>query len=133
MALHALDDEQTEPVNTLELYTPTTAQGTIIKMTNYGFINFNTKLWCFSYNWHVCYKILIHMQAFLASFPGLPRLQFLIACSMGGRRPGESYHVIRGTHDVTGSRHEDIFTFISPATEKLEKQDKFQPRDKSHL
>ena len=48
-------------------------------------------------------------------------------------RPGESYHVIRGTHDVTGSRHEDIFTFISPATEKLEKQDKFQPKDKSHL
>ena len=42
-------------------------------------------------------------------------------------------HVIRGTHDVTGSRHEDILTFISPATEKLEKQDKFQPRDKSYL
>ena len=49
------------------------------------------------------------------------------------RRPGESYHVIRGTHDVTGSRHEDIFTFISPATEKLKKHDKFQPKDKSHL
>ena len=72
-------------------------------------------------------SVLIPPVAELASFPGLPRLQFLIACSIqnGGRRPGESYHVIRGTHDVTGSRHEDIFTFISPATEKLEKQDKF--------
>ena len=44
----------------------------------------------------------------------------------GGRSLGESYNVIYGTHDVTGSRHEDIFTFLSPATEKLEKQDKFQ-------
>ena len=47
------------------------------------------------------------------------------------RRPGESYHVIPATGDVTDSRHGDIFTFISPATEKLKKQDKFQPRDKS--
>ena len=35
--------------------------------------------------------------------------------------------------DVTDSRHGDIFTFISPATEKLKKQDKFQPRDKSYF
>ena len=73
----------------------------------------------------------------VASFPGLPHLQFLIARSMqkknGGRRPGESYRVIRGTHDVTGSRHGDIYTFISPATEKLENQDKIQLRDKSCL
>ena len=41
--------------------------------------------------------------------------------------------MICGTHDVTDSRHEDIFTFISPATEKLEQQDKFQSKDKSHL
>ena len=41
--------------------------------------------------------------------------------------------MIHGTHDITGSRHKDIFTFISPATEKLEKLDKFQPRDKSYL
>ena len=41
--------------------------------------------------------------------------------------PGESYHVIPATGDVTDSRHGDIFTFISPATEKLKKQDKFQP------
>jgi len=45
-------------------------------------------------------------------------------CKSGGRRPGVSYHVIHGTHDVTSSRHEDIFAFISPAAEKLEKQDK---------
>ena len=51
----------------------------------------------------------------------------------GARRFGESYHLIHGTHDVTGSRHEDIFTFISSSTEKLEKQDQFQPRDKSYL
>ena len=44
---------------------------------------------------------------------------------------GVSYHVIRGTHDVTDSRHKKIFTFISP--EKLNKQDKFQSRDKSYL
>ena len=40
---------------------------------------------------------------------------------------------IHGTADVTGSRHKDIFTFISPAVKKLEKQDKFQPKDKSYL
>ena len=41
--------------------------------------------------------------------------------------------MIRGTADVTGSRHEDIFTLISPATEELEKQDKFQPKGKTYL
>ena len=41
--------------------------------------------------------------------------------------------MIHGTYDVTSSRHEDIFTFISQAIEKLEKLDKFQPRDKSYL
>ena len=35
------------------------------------------------------------------------------------------------TADVTDSKHGDIFTFISSATKKLKKQDKFQPRDKS--
>ena len=33
--------------------------------------------------------------------------------------------------DVTDSKHKKIFTFISP--EKLKKQDKFQPRDRSYL
>jgi len=47
------------------------------------------------------------------------------------RRPGEFYHVIHGTADVTDSRHGSIF--ISQATEKLEKQDTFQLRDKSYL
>ena len=37
--------------------------------------------------------------------------------------------MIRGTGDVTDSRHGDIFTFISSVTEKLEKQDKFQLKD----
>ena len=41
--------------------------------------------------------------------------------------------MICGTHDVTGSRHEDMFTYVSPVAEKLEKQDKFQPKDKSYL
>ena len=41
--------------------------------------------------------------------------------------------MIRGTHDVTGARPDDVFTFISPVTEKLEKQGKFQPKDKSYL
>ena len=40
----------------------------------------------------------------------------LAVCKNGVRRPGEPYHAIHGTSDVTGSRHEDIFTFISPAT-----------------
>ena len=53
--------------------------------------------------------------------------------STSGLLPGESYHVIRATGDVTDSRHGDIFTFISLATEKLKKQDKFQPRDKSYF
>ena len=41
--------------------------------------------------------------------------------------------MIRGTYDITDSRHKGIFTFIYPATEKLEKQDKFQPKDESYL
>ena len=41
--------------------------------------------------------------------------------------------MICGIADVTGSRHEDIFTFIYLATEKLEKHDKFQQKDKSYL
>ena len=45
---------------------------------------------------------------FLALFLGNTKLQH--------------HHVIRGTSDVTDFRHGDIFTFISPATEKLEKQ-----------
>ena len=45
----------------------------------------------------------------------------------------DRYHVIRGTAVVTDSRHGDIFTFISSATEKLKKQDKFQLKDKSYL
>jgi len=49
-----------------------------------------------------------------------------VVCKM--KRPGESYHVIHSRGDV----HGDIF--ISPATKKLEKQDKLGPRDKSiHL
>ena len=59
------------------------------------------------------------------------RIRALIRAA--GYIPGESYHVIRGTADVTESRHGGIFKFISPATEKLEKQDTFQPRDKSFL
>ena len=51
------------------------------------------------------------------------RIRALIIAA--GYFPGESYHVIRATGDVTDSRHGDIFTFISPATEKLKKQDKF--------
>ena len=32
VALHALDDEETEPISTLELYTLTVPQDTIIKI-----------------------------------------------------------------------------------------------------
>ena len=44
-------------------------------------------------------KIAVETALELASFPGLPRLRFLIACSMQklsqkARAPGESYHVI---------------------------------------
>ena len=60
----------------------------------------------------------------IASFPGLLRLQFLIACSMQKRREkarsGEFHDVIRGTADVTDSRRNSLFTFVSTLTEKLE-------------
>ena len=64
-----------------------------------------------------------------SSIPGSPVTRLFLppvsaVCKSGGRRSGVSYHVIHGTHDVTSSRHEDIFAFISPAAEKLEKQDK---------
>lgn len=45
--------------------------------------------------------------------PSLPLLVALLVAAVckknRGRRPGVSYHVIRSTHDVTGSRHIDIF------------------------
>ena len=41
------------------------------------------------------------------------------------------HHVIQGTDDITGSRHEDVF--ISLATESFMKQDKLQRRNKSYL
>ena len=49
----------------------------------------------------------------------------------GMRRPGVSHHVIQGTDDITGSRHEDVFTSL--ATESFMKQDKLQLRNKSYL
>ena len=53
----------------------------------------------------------------LASFPGLPRLQFwsLAVCKNGGRRPGEPYHVIRGT-GVT-CRHAYMFCHAREKTD----------------
>ena len=37
----------------------------------------------------------------------------------GSEKAWGSYHVIQGTDDITGSRHEDIFIFISLAAEKF--------------
>ena len=86
VALHALDDEETEPISTLELYTLTVPQDTIIKipveMTTMLIIWLLSCCCCFSKNECdfnlknvvflakiVCYKILIHMQTFsLSSF-----------------------------------------------------------------
>ena len=62
----------------------------------------------------------------LASFPDLPASSFCRRNHISNwRRPGVSYHMIYSTHDITGSRHQDIIYphFISPATEKLEKED----------
>ena len=39
VALHALDDEETEPISTLELYAPTMAQDTVI-CTNDNYLNY---------------------------------------------------------------------------------------------
>ena len=57
-------------------------------------------------------NLILKIMTFIASFPGLPGLQFLITCRA---RTGESYHVIRGTGDITDSRHEDILTFGNEA------------------
>ena len=40
VALHALDDEETEPISTLELYAPTMAQDTVI-CANDNYVNFH--------------------------------------------------------------------------------------------
>ena len=48
----------------------------------------------------------------VASFPGLPQLQ---KTEGGGRRPGESYHVIRGT-GVT-CRHAYIYSHAREKTD----------------
>ena len=49
------------------------------------------------------------------------------------RRPGEFHHVIRATADVTDSRRNSLFTFVSTVTEKLENRNKFERRGKSYL
>jgi len=51
----------------------------------------------------------------------------------GGRRPGEFHHVIHGIADVTDSKRNSLFTFVSTVTEKLENRNKFQSRGKSYL
>ena len=56
----------------------------------------------------------------------------LAVCKNRGRRPGESYHMIRVTADVMDSRCNSLFTFVSTATEKLESPNKFQMRSKSY-
>ena len=80
-------------------------------------------------------ELAISWKIIVASFPGVLYLQFLIACSMQKWREkaGESYYMIRGMADVTDSRHNSLFTFLSIATEKLENRSKFQKRGKSHL
>ena len=58
----------------------------------------------------------------------------LIVCSMQkkGRRPGESYHVIQGMADITDSRYNSLFTFLSTASKKIRKL-KYVPEDNSYL
>ena len=50
----------------------------------------------------LCRRLTSVYAKFIASFPGLPTVQFLIACSMqnGGGRPGPFYHV----NDVLSTR-----------------------------
>ena len=70
MTLHALDVEEAETFSTLELYTPTMAQDTVI-CANDNYVNYVIliKKKCGVLAKIVCYKILIHMQAFsLSSF-----------------------------------------------------------------
>ena len=57
----------------------------------------------------------------------------LAVCKNGERRPGEFHHVIHGTADITDSRYNSLFTFVSTVTEKLENRNKFQRRGKSYL
>ena len=75
-----IDDEETEPISTLELYAPTMAQDTVI-CANDNYVNFHVATVSVKINHGdfnkkcgvpvkiVCYKIPIHMQAFsLSSF-----------------------------------------------------------------
>ena len=40
VVLHALDDEETEAISTLELYAPTMAQDTVILCANDNYVNY---------------------------------------------------------------------------------------------
>jgi len=69
------------------------------------------------WNFFIIHYFLLRMLrsgCHVASFPGLLRLQFLIACSMQKWREKarEFRHVIRGTADVTDSRRNSLFTFV---------------------
>ena len=62
------------------------------------------------------------MTASLVPRPSTPpvfdHLQY--AKTEGELRPGEFHHMIRGMADVTDSRLNSLFTFVSTLTEKLE-------------
>ena len=68
----------------------------------------------------------LRSQAFYAS-----SFWSLAVCKNRERRPGEFHYVIRGPADITDSRHNSLFTFISTLTEKLENRNKFQRIGKS--
>ena len=89
--------------------------------------NFSTAL----YLLHLAYGEVASYPS-LALFPGLPRLRFLIACSMQKQSQKAWWILPRDPRhgDVTDSRHGNIY--ISSYREAGEK-DKFQPRDKSYL
>jgi len=56
----------------------------------------------------------------------LPVFDPLHYVKVEGEGPGEFHHVICGTVDVTESRCNSIFTFVSTVTEKLENRNKFR-------
>ena len=70
---------------------------------------------------HACKHITgVSLSSLIIPRPSHLQFLLLAVCKNGGRRPGESYHVICGTADVTDSRLNSLLTLLSMATEKLE-------------
>jgi len=76
---------------------------------------------------------IVRFHSIIISLVLRPSMPPVFDCLQYAKMEGEFHHVICGMADITDSRRNSIFTFVSTVTEKLENRNKFQRRGKSYL